>query len=177
MAARRIPISRGRTIVVRPVRPGDEQGLVELYEALDVGDRYLRFFCAYRPSIEFIKNLANPKPREARVVAELRQYSGGHLVAEAGYSVLANGNGEFAMVVAKQWRGWLGPYLLDVVVELAADNGVPNLEAEVLTVNARMLRCRGHRSLPARRHDSGSASRRARHDRAPHADRRPRTPC
>jgi hypothetical protein len=138
-AARAIPISRGRTVVVRPVRPWDEDGLSELYDALDADDRYLRFFCCYRPSVEFIQNLANPGPREARVVAELQEASGRRLVAEAGYTMLPNGNGEFAMVVAKDWRGWLGPYLLDVVVELAARNGVPNLEAEVLASNSRML--------------------------------------
>jgi hypothetical protein len=139
LAARAIPIGRGRTIVVRPVRPWDEDGLSDLYDQLDLGDRYLRFFGAYRPSVEFIQTLANPGPREARVVAELAEHGGRHLVAEAGYSVLANGNGEFAMVVAKEWRGWLGPYLLDVVIELAAQNGVPNLEAEILATNYRML--------------------------------------
>jgi hypothetical protein len=110
-----------------------------LYDQLDPADRYLRFFGAYRPSIEFIQTLANPGPREARVVAELAEHGELHLVAEAGYSMLANGNGEFAMVVAKEWRGWLGPYLLDVVIELAAQNGVPNLEAEILATNQRML--------------------------------------
>ena len=43
------------------------------------------------------------------------------------------------MVVAKRWRGWLGPYLLDALVETAAVAGVPNLEADVLTINQPML--------------------------------------
>ena len=50
------------------------------------------------------------------------------------------------MVVAVEWRGWLGPYLLDLVVEQAAHHDVPNLEAEVLTANRKMtalLRSRG----------------------------------
>jgi hypothetical protein len=136
---RSIPVSHGRTIVVRSVTPQDETGLAELYDGLDDGDRYLRFFCAYRPSLEFIQNLANPGRREARVVAELIEPTAKRLVAEAGYSLLADGNGEFAMVVAREWRGWLGPYLLDLVVDLAAANHVPNLEAEVLAMNTTML--------------------------------------
>jgi hypothetical protein len=136
---RAIPISNGRTIVVRPVRPQDETGLSELYDGLDAGDRYLRFFSAYRPSSDFIQRLANPAPGEARAVAELFGAGETRLVAEAGYSLLTNGNGEFAMVVARDWRGWLGPYLLDVVIEVAAANRVPNLEAEVLTMNTSML--------------------------------------
>jgi hypothetical protein len=128
--------------------------LSDLYEQLDPGDRYLRFFSAYRPSVEFIQSLADPKPREARVVAELAEHGGSRLVAEAGYSMLANGNGEFAMVVAKEWRGWLGPYLLDVVLDLAERNGVPNLEAEILATNHRMLAIMQARGCVVLNHDS-----------------------
>ena len=63
----------------------------------------------------------------------------GGLVAEAGYSLLGNGNGEFAMAVERDWRGWLGPYLLDLVIDLASANEVPNLEAEVLAMNRTMV--------------------------------------
>ena len=74
-----------------------------------------------------------------RVVAELLGPTGCRVVAEAGYSMLHNANGELAMVVAREWRGWLGPYLLDVVAEIAAARGVPNLEAEVLAADRQML--------------------------------------
>jgi hypothetical protein len=43
------------------------------------------------------------------------------------------------MAVARPWRGTLGSSLLDALVETAAAGGVPNLEAEVLTVNRPML--------------------------------------
>ena len=133
-----IPVGGGRTVVVRHVASTDEAGLYQLYEGLDANDRYLRFFCPYRPTDEFIDKLANPGPGEARVVAEYLD-GGKQLIAEAGYSLLDNGNGEFAMVVARDWRGWLGPYLLDVVIDIAAANHVPNLEAEVLAANRTML--------------------------------------
>ena len=35
------------------------------------------------------------------------------IVAEAGYALLPDGNGDFALTVAAGWRGWLGPYLPD----------------------------------------------------------------
>jgi hypothetical protein len=41
--------------------------------------------------------------------------------------------------VAPDWRGWLGGYLLDALLEAAAPRGVPNLEAEILVENKRML--------------------------------------
>jgi hypothetical protein len=53
--------------------------------------------------------------------------------------MLPDGNGEFALTVAAGWRGWLGPYLLDAIVTAAAARGVPNLEADVLYENTRML--------------------------------------
>jgi GNAT superfamily N-acetyltransferase len=50
------------------------------------------------------------------------------LVAEAGYAILPDGDGEFAFTVAPGWRGWrLGRYLLDAIVAAAAGRGVPNL--------------------------------------------------
>ena len=49
------------------------------------------------------------------------------IVAEADYFLLDNGNGELAVTVAADWRGWLGPYLLDALIEAAAARGVANL--------------------------------------------------
>jgi hypothetical protein len=154
-----IAIGHGRTIVVRGVRPHDESALADLYESLGPDDRYLRFFCAYRPTPDFIRRLANPEDRDGRVVAELTGPTGRRIVGEAGYTVLPNGNGEFAMVVASDWRGWLGPYLLDVVVDLAATRGVANLEAEVLSCNSRMLALIRHRGAVLLEHDGWNASR------------------
>ena len=61
------------------------------------------------------------------------------VVADAGYVLRPNGDGEFALTVAADRRGWLGPYLLDVLVEAAAERGVRNLEADILTENRVML--------------------------------------
>jgi hypothetical protein len=154
-----IPVGHGRTIVVRTVRPRDESALADLYEALGPDDRYLRFFCAYRPTPEFIRRLADPDDSDGRVVAELTGPTGSRIVGEAGYTMLPNGNGEFSMVVAADWRGWLGPYLLDVVVALAATRGVANLEAEVLSCNSRMLALIKRRGAVLVEHDGWNASR------------------
>ena len=63
---------------------------------------------------------------------------GARLVAEVGYVLLANGDAEFGLTVAPDWRGWLGPYLLDVLVGVAAVKGIPNLEADILAENRPM---------------------------------------
>lgn len=55
---------------------------------------------------------------------------GARIVGEASYELLPNGAGELAITVAADQRGWIGPYLLDAMVEAAAAGGVPNVEAD-----------------------------------------------
>ena len=77
------------------------------------------------------------------------------VVAEAGYSIREDGDGDLAITVAAPWRGWLGAYLLDVLVRRAATDGVRNLQAEVLLENGPMLSLLQHRDAVALSHDDG----------------------
>jgi hypothetical protein len=154
---------RGEThIVIRPVRAEDAAELMELYDALDVDDRYRRFFNAYHPGHGFFDELATVAERGgARLVAVLRSPppAADRIIGEAGYTMLPNGDGELAITVARGWRGWLGPYLLDALVETAAANGVPNLEADVLTVNGPMLALLRSRGCVVMEHEGWSVVR------------------
>ena len=141
-AVRDVALSDERHIVIRPACAADAAGLIALYDTLDTEDMYRRFFASYRPRPEFFVDMATVADRGgARLVALLHDPSEAEdrIVGEAGYIPLPNGDGELAIVVAPRWRGWLGPFLLDALVETAAANGIPNLEADVLTVNRRML--------------------------------------
>ena len=72
---------------------------------------------------------------------------------------MRNGNGELAITVARGYRGWLGPFLLDVLLESSRERGFPNLEADVLFMNSRMLallRARGYATIA---HEGFSSSR------------------
>ena len=140
---REVSLRGARRIIIRTVRPSDDVGLVALYDELDDEDRHRRFFGSFHPRLEFFADMANVAERGgARLVAVLAERGFGEhgpIIGEAGYVLLPNGDGEFAMAVARRWRGWLGPYLLDALVETAAAAGVPNLEADVLAVNRPML--------------------------------------
>lgn len=153
--SRRVTLPQGRTLVLRPVSPDDVDGLAALYEGLSADDLYRRFFSGFRPSRGFLQ-------REARIAARggfglvAVVYSVprdvGRIVAEASYELLPNGNGDLAITVAPRWRGWLGPFLFDALLEAAAARGVPNLEADVLAVNRQMLalvRWRGCALVPS----------------------------
>jgi len=134
-----VSLSGGRTLIVRKVTEADVHGLEALFKGLGEDDRYFRFFELSHPGRAFIEQLARAEQEGGyRLVAVV---SGAHdeLVAEAGYAIMPDGDGDFALTVAAGWRGWLGPYLLDALVAAAAARGVPNLQADILISNIRML--------------------------------------
>lgn len=136
-----LPISIGLpgrdSLTVRAVRDDDVDGLIVLYAGLSDTDRRRRFFTQYRATRAWVVDwLRRCRERGASIVAEVE--TTGELVGEAAYVLQPNGDGDFSLTVDSAWRGWLGPYLLDVLVEVAAANGVPNLEADILTENRAM---------------------------------------
>ena len=156
-----VPLESGPRISIRPVRAGDASELRRLYDALDTDDRHRRFFSSYHPGPRFFADLTTvERPRGARFVAVLHAPpSEDRVVGEAGYGVLPDGNGELAMTIERGSRGWLGPYLLDAVAESAAASGVPNLEADVLTVDGPMLGLLRSRGSVVMEHDGWSVVR------------------
>ena len=142
---RRAVLPDGTVLTVRPMAAADAPGLRLLYQGLSIDDRYCRFFSAYRPTDRFITQLARIAERGGYgLVAVAGPAPGpvggaGRIVADASYVLLPDGDGEFAITVAREWRGWLGPWLLDALVEAAAARGVPNLRADILRENRPML--------------------------------------
>jgi ribosomal protein S18 acetylase RimI-like enzyme len=151
---RTITLPRGDTLVIRAVTPADVDRLKALYAGLDERDTYRRFFSVFRPRDAFFERMAAPEERGGfgLVAAVAGTAPGGddRIVAEAGYTLLPDGDGELAITVAASWRGWLGPYLLDALLEAAAARGVANLQADVLVTNGPMLalvRSRGYATV------------------------------
>ena len=140
-ALRAVSLPGGDRLVIRPARAADIDGIVALYDGLDADDRYRRFFGVYRPPRSFFEGMVTAADRGGLELVALvvGAESGATIVAEAGYNLLPDGDGELALAVARGWRGWLGPYLLDALLEAAAARGVPNLEADVLVSNGPML--------------------------------------
>ena len=127
---------------MRPARPGDVDGVFALYADLDAEDRYRRFFSGYRPDRVAIEREVRAGETGGFIAVAEHRTEGSdraHIVATASWAPLADGDGELAITVAKSWRGWLGPYLLDYLLEQAAARGVTNLQAEILLQNRTML--------------------------------------
>jgi hypothetical protein len=74
------------------------------------------------------------------LVAEVGEADGARrLVADAGYAPSTSGEPELALTVAPGWRGWLGPFLLDTLLEAAASRGIDALDAVILVENRAMM--------------------------------------
>jgi hypothetical protein len=155
---RRVELPDGRALVVRHGTRDDVGGLAALYAGLSDDDTYLRFFSAHRPGPDLFERMVTIGDRGgALLVAEVDGGDAPELVADAWYSLLPNGDGEFAITVARAWRGWLGAFLLDALLQVGAANGVPNLEAEIMLRNRPMMGLVRRRGC-VRMADDGSAA-------------------
>jgi hypothetical protein len=141
---REVTLPDGQTLTIRPAVGSDADGLARLYEGLTSDDLYYRFFSIYHPPRSFFERQANlDKSGGCALVATVS--GGDRIVGDGAYVRLPDGGGEFGLTVAADWRGWLGPYLLDALVEVAAARGLPNLQADVLSTNHRMMALLRHR--------------------------------
>ena len=150
----RLELPEGVALVVRPIEADDVDAVAALHARLSPEAVYRRFFTAVLPPPAFFERLATVSERGgvglvAEVVDGPAPQHG--VVAEVDVEPLANGNGEIAIVVDERWRGWLGPYLVELACRAARRRGMPNLEAEVLSCNRQMravTRARGEAILP-----------------------------
>jgi len=141
----------GRALMVRAVTAADVDGLDALFQGLSDDDRYHRFFSLRPPARQFVEQMTRAQDEGGYRLVAVASGPEDALVAEAGYAILPDGDGEFALAVAPGWRGCrLGRYLLDAIVAAAAARGVLNLQADIMLGNAPMLalvRDRGYITL------------------------------
>lgn len=158
-----IELPDGDSIEIRTTRAEDAQAMCELYASLPADDLRLRFFSAFHPGLKWCREWASVADRGGfGVIAVLHDQNvdGEHprdrLVAEAGYAMRADGDGDLAVTVAPGQRGWLGSYLVDVLARHAAADGIHNLQAEILLENRPMLRILQHSGAVAFEHACGT---------------------
>lgn len=152
-----IELRGGRVLEIRPTTEADAQPLCDFYGRLSLEDRNRRFFTAFQPRLAWCRTWASVAERGGYgVVAVAHDGDEETLIAEAGYSLQRDGDGELAVTVAPEWRGWLGGYLVDVLVRHAASRGIDNLQADVLLTNRPMVAILRHRGAVSLGHDNGS---------------------
>jgi acetate---CoA ligase (ADP-forming) len=131
----------GATVKVRPLRPEDEQCLLDFFRSLSEESRWLRFFTIIKDKL-----LAAEAHREASVdyvrTFGLIALSGGEerVVGHALYSAIGDDRADAAFAVADDYQGrGLGTMLVGQLAQVAATNGIHVFEADVLASNHKML--------------------------------------
>lgn len=159
---RAIDLPDGATIEVRPTDSHDAELIRDLYDALPDRDLYRRFFSAYRPDDDWCRSWASVGERGGFGVIALLHHDSDvrngdpRPIGEAGYALRSDGDGDLAITVAADRRGWLGGYLLDVIVDHAHRSGLANLQADVLVENRQMQSILRHRGAVDLEHDHGT---------------------
>jgi GNAT superfamily N-acetyltransferase len=146
-----VDLTAGRRLVVRSADVDDVAEVQALYRRLSADDRRRRFFVGHEPSEQTTRHWLTVAERGGlAMLAEVVDPDGSTTtVAEAGYAMLDDGDGELAITVDPSWRGWLGGWLLDVLVRQAAAHGIENLHADVLVENRVMIGLLRHRGYAA----------------------------
>ncbi len=146
-----------RTLVIRPTTGDDAHHLEVLFRSLDPDDQRRRFFTAWSPNETWCGSWASVAERGGfGVIALIHDSAGETAIGEAGYAIRSDGDGDLGVTVVDDWRGWLGAYLVDRLVEHAAANGIENLQADVLLENSPMRQILAHRGAVAFEHDGGT---------------------
>ncbi len=138
---RSVRLDHGRVITVRHGGPEDVPGLVDLYRRLSIEDLQRRFFSGAFPPRETVEAWAHVADRKGGVllIAEESAEEGtSSIVGEAGFAPLDDGDAELGITVDRKSRGWLGPWLLDALLEEAAAVGIPNIQALIAARNTQM---------------------------------------
>lgn len=129
----------GRTLRLRPVRPDDDQRLLELFERMSEQSLYYRFMTVPRMDLAKAARVAQADgDRQFVLVGD----SGGPLSAVAGYyrgeGAADHAEVAFAIADADQGRG-IGTRMLERLAEIARERGIRRFDAYVLGDNRRMM--------------------------------------
>lgn len=132
----------GRSVVLRPIDPGDAPRLMRLHDTLSTEAQYFRFFgpkphlseaeAEYLANVDFHKRFA--------IVAEVPGDDDKEIVGVGRFDVNEPWVAEAAVVVRDDYQHvGLGTAILDRMREIGRGAGLKAFKAEVLAENTRML--------------------------------------
>ena len=139
-----ITLKDNRTVMLRPARSSDAQGIRDLFHHLSEADIYTRFFRHVRGlSNAEVQRLCNLNyENEVAFVATAGSREESLIVAQSCYFINPTTNlADTAFMVHPDWQGCgLGTAMQNCMVEHAKKRGLRGFVADVLPGNTRMLR-------------------------------------
>jgi acetyltransferase len=151
----------GRQVILRPIRPEDENMEREAFERLSEESRRLRYFSpSCKATHEMLTRFCNiDYDREMVIIAECDDNGKKRSVGDAWLMVQADGeSAEFAVQVAEDFRGvGLGLKLVDVLIGIGREKALKTIYGIALKDNAGMLSLAKRLGFEIRRHDGDDA--------------------
>ena len=140
---REVTLRDGARLRLRPIRPEDQDRLIEFYDRLSRHTAYQRFFTVMkRLPPNWAHLLANVDyERRLALLAEHGSHEDPELVGVARYEPTGQADtAEIAFVIQDGWQNrGLGTLMLDALLAAAEARGIRRFRAYVLASNARMI--------------------------------------
>jgi len=139
---RTVLIRRGRSVLLRPIRPEDEPMQEEMFSTFSTETKRFRFFGPVKETHEMLARYTQiDYDREMAIIAELTE--GGREKMAGVARLIAdpyNETAEYAIVIGDPWqRQGLGTIMTRYILEIARNRGIKKVYAYLLEDNANML--------------------------------------
>ncbi|MDQ5986505.1 MAG: butyrate:acetyl-CoA coenzyme A-transferase [Syntrophus sp. SKADARSKE-3] len=133
----------GLELKIRPIKQSDEDMMRRLFYTFSDESKYLRYFSNVRimPHANMQKYCQIDYNKIVSIVAILQKGNSERIIAEGRYAEYPEENThELAFLVDEDFQGkGIGSFLLNYLIKIAIENGVPRLSASVLFKNNKML--------------------------------------
>lgn len=133
----------GTTVVIRPVKPEDEEAIIDLFETFSEETWRKRFF-GPRKEVnhkDIVRFTNVDYKREIIVVGEKTEGEKGVILGMGGLTIdLNEDSAEFSLVVGDPWQGLgMGKKLLQKLIEIARDKRIERLWAVIKANSPRVI--------------------------------------
>lgn len=133
----------GLELKIRPIKPSDEDMMRRHFYTFSDESKYLRYFSNIRtmPHADMQKYVNIDYKKTMSIVALLQEGNSERIIAEGRYAEYPQGNTyELAFLVDEAFQGkGIGSFLVDYLIKIARERGLPKLSASVLVKNHKMF--------------------------------------